>query len=218
MKTIALIHTVQKVSTSFGASLQAVLPEHAKMYNILDEYLAKHPDETGEFTIGNKNRLYRNIKNAQDTGADVIVVTCSTLTPAVEEIRPFIAIPIIAIDDAMGREAVKLGDRICVLATAKSTLEPTTEKLRKEAHLLGKTITMKTQSIAPAYDAMRAMNMEEHDRLVKEAVASITNIDCIVLAQASMAHLESDVERISGCKTFSSPRLCMEEVKKVLYE
>ena len=44
------------------------------------------------------------MKAQELTGADIIVTTCSTLTPAVELIRPFIQVPVIAIDDAWQKE------------------------------------------------------------------------------------------------------------------
>ena len=68
----------------------------------------------------------------------MIVVTCSTPTPVVNMIRPFVRVPLIAIDDAMGREAVTCGERILVLATAGSTEGPMREKLNAEAAKLGK--------------------------------------------------------------------------------
>ncbi len=95
--------------------------EPVKIHNLWDDFLANNPNEIGEFTIENRCRLYNDIKSAEMTGADMIVVTCSTLTPVVNMIRPFVRVPLIAIDDAMGREAVTCGIRILVLATAGST-------------------------------------------------------------------------------------------------
>ena len=63
--------------------------------------LSWRPRRHREFTIENRCRLYNDIKSAEMAGADMIVVTCSTLTPVVNMIRPFIKVPLIAIDDAM---------------------------------------------------------------------------------------------------------------------
>ena len=142
MKTIALLHTVQSVADTFGSQLREYLDEEVRICNLWDDFLANNPDEIGEFTINNRNRLYYDIRNLELTGSDMIVVTCSTLTPIVEMIRPFISVPVIAIDDAMGRKAAAGGNKIFVLATAKSTIEPTKNKLNTEAAKLGKILEL----------------------------------------------------------------------------
>lgn len=216
MKSIALIHTVQTVATTFGSNLQNFLDEEIKIHNIWDDFLANNPNEIGEFTIDNRNRLFNDIKSAELTGADMIVVTCSTLTPVVNMIRPFIKVPLIAIDDAMGKKAVTYGDKIMVLATAESTIQPTKDKLCEEAAMLGKTLDIDSKAVVDAFHAMKAMEMDRHDAILKEIVKELKGYDCIVLAQASMAHLEQDISRITGCPVLSSPGLCMGQVQELL--
>ena len=163
------------------------------------------------------------------TGADVIVVTCSTLTPVVKMIRPFIKVPLVAIDDAMGEKAVLYGKKILVLATAESTIIPTKDKLAEEADKINIKIKIDTVEqlkelkidelvCTPAFQALKALEMDKHDNLIKKMVQDVSGYDCIVLAQASMAHLESDISKICGCPVLSSPKLCMEKVKKLLYK
>ena len=129
-RAVKIALDVQKVS---GKKLKDYVGEPVKIHNLWDDFLANNPNEIGEFTIENRCRLYNDIKSAEMTGADMIVVTCSTLTPVVNMIRPFVRVPLIAIDDAMGRKAVTYGDRILVLATAGSTEGPMREKLNAEA-------------------------------------------------------------------------------------
>ncbi len=213
MKSIALIHTVKSVANTFDEKVKNVLEQEVKIYNILDDYLALHPNEVGEFTKTNKQRLYNNLINAERTGADLIVVTCSTLTPIVEEIRPFISVPIIAIDDAMGRKAVTVGRKIMILATAESTIKPTLKKLMHEAEKLGSIIEFKTMVNKEAFDCLKSNDMKKHDELLKKQVQEISDVDCIVLAQASMAHLEEEILEITRIPVLSSPKLCLEEIR-----
>ena len=158
MKSIALIHTVKTVATSFDQKLRDYVGEPVKIHNLWDDFLANNPNEIGTFTIENRCRLYNDIKSAEMTGADMIVVTCSTLTPVVNMIRPFVKVPLIAIDDAMGRKAVTYGDKILVLATAGSTEGPMREKLNAEAAKLNKTIYIDFKANAEAFQAMKAMH------------------------------------------------------------
>ena len=216
MKSIALIHTVKTVANSFEQKLKDYVGEPVKIHNLWDDFLANNPNEIGEFTIENRCRLYNDIKSAEMTGADMIVVTCSTLTPVVNMIRPFVRVPLIAIDDAMGREAVTCGERILVLATAGSTEGPMREKLNAEAAKLGKSIQIDFQANAEAFQAMKAVQMERHDAILLDMAKNISGYDCVVLAQASMAHLDQKIEEICKIPVLSSPGLCMEQVKEIL--
>ena len=49
-----------------------------------------------------------------------------------------------------------------------------------------------------------------------EKATEFTGYDCIVLAQASMAHLEHEIAAVTGCPVLTSPRLCVEEIKQKL--
>ncbi len=216
MKSIALIHTVKTVANSFEQKLKDYVGEPVKIHNLWDDFLANNPNEIGEFTIENRCRLYNDIKSAEMTGADMIVVTCSTLTPVVNMIRPFVRVPLIAIDDAMGRKAVTCGERILVLATAGSTEGPMREKLNAEAAKLGKSIQIDFQANAEAFQAMKAVQMERHDAILLDMAKNISGYDCVVLAQASMAHLDQKIEEICKIPVLSSPGLCMEQVKETL--
>lgn len=216
MKTVALIHTVKSVANSFETALRAGVEEHIKVYNLLDDYLANHPNEVGEFTVNNRNRLFQDMKTQEMTGADVIVTTCSTLTPVVELIRPFMNVPVIAIDDAMAECGVTYGPRVLVLATAGSTVEPTKAKLRAEAAKAGTEIYLDQMVFPDAFHAMKELKMEVHDRILKERAKEIRDYDCIILAQASMAHLQAEIQTICGIKTLSSPALCIRQVNEFL--
>ncbi|HJC67478.1 MAG TPA: aspartate/glutamate racemase family protein [Candidatus Enterocloster excrementigallinarum] len=222
MKSIALIHTVKSLATSFDEKLRKSLKKDVKIYNLWDDFLAINPNEIGRFTVENRNRLLLDIKAQEMTGADLIVTTCSTLTPVVEMIRPLIQTPIIAIDDAMAKQCAELAGNVLVIATAESTLVPTVSKIRFEAEARNKRTdqprpyTIETCLCREAFEALQHMDMETHDKLIKEKAWELKGYDCIVLAQASMAHLEKSIARITGCPTLSSPGLCIQEIKEKL--
>ena len=198
MKSIALIHTVKSVASGFDDSLRNYLGYEVKIHNLWDDFLANNPNEIGEFTIQNRNRLFCDMKAQELTGADIIVTTCSTLTPAVELIRPFIQVPVIAIDDAMARRSVLYGKRIMVMATAESTVGPTVSKIKAEADKAGREADISTCVCMDAFFAMKAMDMKKHDMILREKAGELKGYDCIVLAQASMAHLEDETASITG--------------------
>ncbi|WP_404987949.1 aspartate/glutamate racemase family protein [Clostridium culturomicium] len=216
MKTVALIHTVKSVSNTFEEKLRAEIKEDIKVSNLLDDFLSNNANELGEFTIDNRNRLFLDMKTQELTGADVIVTTCSTLTPVVEMIRPFMKIPVIAIDDAMAKMGVTFGKRVLVMATAQSTVEPTKEKLQVEAVRAGVELEIDSLVNHEAFVAIKSLDNKRHDDLLRASASKISGYDCVILAQASMAHMENEISKICKCPVISSPNLCIKEVKEAL--
>lgn len=218
MKKIALLHTVRSVYQAFEQQLREAMPgRELEVSNTLDEFLATDANRRGCFSRENLNRLLYLLQAKDLEQADLILVTCSTLTPAVERIRPFIRTPLVAIDEAMAQKAVSLGEKILVLATAGSAVEPEKQKLAAEAAKIGRSIALSQMVCSDAFRAIQRMDKAAHDELLREAAAKIENVDVVVLAQASMAHMEGEIQRISGCTTLSSPELCFAQVRQLLW-
>ncbi|MDY0290055.1 MAG: aspartate/glutamate racemase family protein [Sphaerochaeta sp.] len=215
MKRIVLIHTVRSVYETFEKELRSAAGD-IKVYNMVDEFLVADSLEKGLFTVENRMRLVHDLQSAQLTGADLIVVTCSTLTPHVVASRPFFTTPIIAIDDAMCTLAVKQGSRITVLATAESTVGPTLKKLEEEAAMQHREIQLSSLCCPEALVHLKAGQKAKHDKLVLDMARQVRESDTIVLAQASMAHLEDLVQAQTKIRTLSSPQLCIQDVVRRL--
>lgn len=217
MKHIIAIHTVQSVYETFPEELRSALSGDVLLDNIVDEVLANDPARReGHFTKTNRKRLYSLMMSAEQAEPDLIVVTCSTLSPYIESIREFIRVPVMAIDDAMCYEAAHSGSRICVLATAQSALTPAVNKIE---HLADRdTLPVRVDGFCDpeAIAALKAGNRERHDRLLLTLSEQGKGYDVIVLAQASMAQMRVAVETSTGVRTLSSPETCIAAVKKML--
>ncbi len=216
MKRVAIIYTVRPVLETFSDQLAALLPFEVKFHHLYDDFLASDPQEKGEFTAENMARLKNDLTNCELTGAEVIITTCSTLTPAVQTLRKFFSTPIIAIDDAMCMEAVKKGPGITVLATARSTITPTVEHILKDAEELGISVEITSSDDEVAYEAMKRGDLETHNKRVLERIREVKHADVIVLAQASMAHLAEEGEKIAGIPVLGSTPLCLTAVSAML--
>jgi Asp/Glu/hydantoin racemase len=152
------------------------------------------------------------------TGADIIVVTCSTLSPSVRLLRGEFNVPVVAIDDAMVNEAVGIGTKIGLMATAKSTVAPSTSAIEAAAEAAGKEIDLKVLYNEDAILALKSGDQATHDRLVLEMADQLKDRDVIVLAQASTAYMEQAVAERSGVTTLSSPKRCIEQLRKMMEE
>lgn len=212
MKRVVAVHTVHSVYASFPALIRETVPD-AEIVNLVDEYLAMEPAAKGEFTVNNLNRLHALLRSGEMAEPDVIVVSCSTLTPPVEILRPLIATPLITIDGAMVRKAVADSSSLTIMATAKSALVATREGVEREAALAGKRIAVAEILSTDAFTALKAGDKNGHDKLVMAEAAKVAGSDVIIIAQASMAHLEDDIAKAAGIPALSGPKLCMRELK-----
>ena len=220
MKRIACIHTVYSVIDSFTKQLREGIPGEFLIHTVYDDFLATDPSpaQAGKFTAINHQRLRLDMQTQALTGADVIVVTCSTLSPSVRLLRSEFNVPVVAIDDAMVQEAVATGTKIGLMATATSTVEPSASAIRAAAAAMGKEIDLKVLCNEQAILALKAGDPATHDRLVLEMADQMKDRDVIVLAQASTAYMEQPVAERSGVTTLSSPARCIAQLRKMLEE
>ena len=216
MKRIACIHTVYSVIESFTQQLRDGIPGDILIHTLYDDFLATDPAMTGKFSAINHQRLRLDMQAQALTGADVIVVSCSTLSPSVRLLRGEFNVPVVAIDDAMVNAAVEMGSRIGLIATANSTVIPSSSALRAAAEDAGKEIDLKVLCREEAIQALKAGDQAAHDRIVLEMADEMRDRDVLVLAQASMAHMEQPVSAHTGLPVLSSPRRCVEQVRQIL--
>ena len=123
-KRLALIHTASFLSAVFADLCKEIMPA-VNTFNIVDESLLGNTIAEGRLTVNTSKRVAQYIQSAEEAGADLIVVTCSSLGPAVEAARPFVSVPVLRIDEAMADLAVRSANRIGIIATLPTTLAPT---------------------------------------------------------------------------------------------
>lgn len=215
MKKLALIHTVKPVVATFEGQIKERMAD-LEVHNILDEFIAKDLAGKQEFTGKDYTRLLRLLQLAEDTGADVILATCSSLSMAIDYLKPLISIPVYKIDEAMLEYVVESGKKITILATADSTIGPTVTQLKEIAENIGKEVKLDHKVIGPAYDAMKRGDDKVHDALVLAEASELLDAELVVLAQASMAHLEDEVRKLCNCEVLSSPRLAVDLIVEAL--
>jgi Asp/Glu/hydantoin racemase len=152
---------------------------------------------------------------AADAQPDLIVVTCSSTSPAVDIARRIVPVPILKIDDPMMAEAARSGTRIGLLCTASSTVEPSSALLRAHAAEQGRDVAIRTVLCAEAYQALLAGDRARHDAILHDAAKGIAgDVDVLVLAQASLAHLRDPLAAALPCPVLASPPTLMREVAR----
>jgi len=216
-KTIALIHTTKIVIEPIQKLFTEIIPE-VKIFHLLDEGILEILFKKGGITPQVNKRVCNLVISAEEAGADLIMLTCSSISPCADIISEMISVPLLKIDEAMVNKAVDVGKVVGVLATSRTTLQPTRLFLEKVAKGKGKEILIKTCLCEEALKAVLAGKKEEHDEIVLKKINEISRkVDVIVLAQASLAEVVQKIDKkLIKVPVLSSPRMAVKNIKKIL--
>lgn len=205
MKTLALLHTTPVTVQSMKELAAKELPG-VRVINLLDDSLLQDVIAAGGVTPEVEARIQAYVAQAKVAGADAVMSCCSSIGEAVERARAGAALPVLRIDEPMAITAAQTGARIGVIATVKTTLEPTAGLIRRKAAELGRNVQVEAVLVEGAYAALIAGNGAEHDRLVTAALESLLErSDVVVLAQASMARLLGSLSQPPRVPILTSP-------------
>lgn len=186
MRRVALLHTGAVVIPVF-AGLTAEQWPGVEVLNLLDDKIVA--DLRNEERRGSVAGRVRDLVHAAaSSGAEAVVLTCSSISGLAGEVAAAVGVPVLRIDEAMADEAAAIGGRIAVIATLPTTLEPTCALLAERLGRAGVNAEVEQVLVEGAFAAVSAGDRAEHDRLVGDAVrAAAARSDVVVLAQASMA-------------------------------
>jgi Asp/Glu/hydantoin racemase len=216
-RRICLIHTAPLLVKVFTPLCRFCLPE-VKVTQIINEAMIKDTIEAGGVRQPTIDALVTFSESSFKLGAELVMVTCSSLGPAVDLVQKRFDKPVLRVDEPMAEAAVARGRRIGVAATLRTTLEPTSALLRRKAEEAGKEIELVQCLCEGAFEAL--MEGEElcHDVLVAKTMINVLgDVDVIVLAQASMARVVDRLPRGAlKAPVLSSPDLAMERLRETL--
>jgi Asp/Glu/hydantoin racemase len=211
---VAVIHTFLYSVEDLKKQFAQKVPE-VEMVNIVDDSLLTEALENKGITANIIRKICAYAVEAEQMGCKCILNQCSSVGEASEAAQKLIKIPYLKIDQPMAREAVRLGKNIAVIATAISTVGPSTRLVESEGKKAGKEVHVSGCFAEGAYDVLlKENNREKHNQIVVATIEKAAQThDVIVLAQGSMYHLmpllghikvpvltslESGVEQIRG--------------------
>lgn len=217
MKTLALVHTSATLVPVFQQLCNEHLPGVAT-FNIVDDSLVRQIGERGGLTADLTRRVGSYIESAEAGGADQVLVTCSSIGPAVEASEPFVGIPVLRVDRPMADQAVAGGTRIGVIATLPTTLDPTSDLVQRRAAAAGREIQLTARLCEGAFEALMAGDAEKHDSLVAAALRELVGeVEVVLLAQASMARVVDTLdESEKTVPILASPPIAIAHLARVM--
>ncbi len=171
---------------------------------ITDSSLLPEIRQAGKPTQSVIQRMTLYALAAQSMGADLILNSCSTVGEVADIYAQVVSVPVIKIDDAMAREAARLGDNIALIATLPTTIAPSRRAIARYGKALGHDIKFTEFVDQPAWEALAAGDSKRHNEILIESIRKLDGqgFDAIVMAQVSMRAL---LPELTGTKT---PVLC----------
>ncbi len=186
MSRIACLHTAESNIAVFDAALRKSGLADVQLHHHVRADLLAAAERAGGFTPAVAAAAGEALRGLC-AGADAVLLTCSTLGPAAEAAAATALIPILRVDAALAREAVKDGGKIAVLCAVETTVETTKLLFEQEGRATGAEIVVIL--VPHAWDAFKAGKIDCYFALVMKAAEAARRDGAtqVALAQASMA-------------------------------
>ncbi|TQK50627.1 aspartate/glutamate racemase [Streptomyces sp. SLBN-118] len=196
--TLGLLHTSPAHVPVFDALRDADHPGLGLRHLVREDLLARARAEGPKAVAP---AVAAALAQAADEGASAVLCTCSTIGAVAEACAAGLGVPVLRVDRPMAATAAA-ADRIVVVATVHSTLEPTLALIREEA--AGRGVELRTLLVEGVWELFAAGDRDGYLDAVAAAVDGVREADVIVLAQGSMA--EAAARTTTALPVLSSPR------------
>jgi len=174
----------------FGKVFEEKNPD-VKIYNIMDDSLLVDTRTYNGMTPTIASRMLNYAKAAEASGADGVLVTCTSVNEATKFIRPLMNIPILNIEEPVAEMAVKNGKKIGILGTIPTSPAALGRVVQEKAAELVKEIELVPAVAEGAFDVLCAGDVKKHDEMVCEALEKLAKeVDVIAFSQISMSLID----------------------------
>lgn len=200
MRKLYTINTVNNfmeiIYTPFAKPFEESNPD-IKIYNIMDDSLLVDTRTYDGMTPTIASRMLQYAKAAENSGAEGIIVTCTSVNQATKYIKPLLNIPIINIEEPVAEMAVQNGKRIGILATLPTSPAAIGRVIQEKAAEMGKEIELVPRVAEGAFDILCAGDREKHDEMIREELYRLAQeVDVIAFAQISMSLIQYDKSKV----------------------
>jgi hypothetical protein len=207
---IAFLHTARPNIELFGGLMARIAPTVPTRHELLETVLQSAVG-TGTVTDTMRQETEGALRALADSGAALVVCTCSTIGGIAEATTLDDGSRVMRIDRPMAEAAVASGRRIRVAATLPSTLRPTVALIEQVATEMHRSVTIVEQLCVDAWPHFQRGDHAAYAKAIADAVTAAAGPDdVVVLAQASMAPAEPLINA-SGLRALSSPELGVRE-------
>ena len=216
MKKIAFVHT--GYGGGLAPQLEAVMAEtlgECRFYHIGESRVFPDIMERGRLTPDIEARVMPMFEQTQNTGADIVICSCSSIGEITERAAErYTEVPIIRIDLPAAQYVVNRFDAISLMASVETTLTPSVSLVKRLAAEAGRNIHVESEVADGALALMFQGKLEEYETRIFETAKSLASrCDVILLAQASLGPMRARLEEATGKRFLSTPELCAAYLK-----
>lgn len=215
MPRIALIHATRVAMPPVETAFAAMWPE-AETVSILEEALSADLASGRVPRAALDGRINALAEYALGLDPQAILYTCSAFGSGIEQAAARLPLPVMKPNEAMFEAALSVGERITMLYTFPPAAEGMEREFREEAARRGSPARITSVFVPGALDAMKAGDVETHNRLVVEAAGDVTQADAILLAHFSMTPAADPVRAVTGVPTLTSPETAIAKLRRLL--
>jgi len=218
MALAGLIHTTRLVVEPLHNAVSNSCPE-VDISHVLDEGILRKLTQQGSITPEIVQWLTRMVTSAQTAGADIAVVSCSSLSPCVNEVQNNLTIPVIKIDEPMMEYALQHASRIGLLMTNPTTEAPSTQLFEQVKKRLGFSAVLTPCLCPKAFAKLSRGDIDGHDSEVVAAIETLLqDVDVVMLAQISIARVRHKLDSSLSGRVYSSLDFIGNKISSVLEE
>ncbi len=205
MPLIGLVHSTRLVIDPVQQVVAAQCPAGTEFVHVMDEGILRQLTVSGRITAGIVQWLADMVRSTEKIGADLTVVSCSSLSPCVGEVRRQVKIPVLKIDEPMMEYAVENAERVGLVMTNPTTEKPSRLLFDEVLTRAGKKATLVPRLCPEAFNKLNRGDVAGHDAEVVETVNSLLEeVDLVLLAQISIMRVRQQMNEPVRRRVFSS--------------
>jgi hypothetical protein len=212
---VALVSSTRAVFGPMEAAFREGFPE-AQILHLLDETLIGDFRREGGLSPHSRRKALQMILTAQEAGVDGILVTCSTLSPSVDDLRPFLKIPVVKIDEPVIEEVVRKAEKIGLLATAETVLKSVEPLVKNKAREFGRKITVLRFIKGDVWPLLQKDPTGFYWAIGEAATEAAQECQAVILTQVSIAPGREFAEQKERNKIYASPTYAVQALRRIL--
>lgn len=211
-RKVGMVHAVATHVRLFNELVSEILPG-VDVVHFVDEGLPFLAGEQPRERVMRRLGLLASF--AEESGAEVVLLTCTAFGRLVDEVKAAVNIPVLSVLEIIIDEAMELDDRIGVLGTHPGTVESAARLIREQATRHGKKVEVTARLCAGAFEALRREDWATHDGIVLKHLKEIMEaVQVVVIPQPSIERVLNQVpESERPVPILSSTRLAVERLK-----
>jgi Asp/Glu/hydantoin racemase len=143
-------------------------------------------------------------------------VTCSSLSPAVDELRPFLTIPIVKIDEFMVEHVVQSAETIALVASAETVMKSVEPLVQSKARQFNRKVSVRYVIKGDIWPLLQKDPISFYEKIGEAAGQAAKDCQAVIIAQVSMAPGRDYVTPEVRDRVYAAPEYAVKALRQIL--